>query len=144
MPRLAVREDLCIGCHLCEVWCTVEHSESKDLIRCFNQKTDGALPRVRVEERKPVTFPVQCRQCPEPVCVFSCPSGAMGRDANGVIRVETSRCRGCWTCVLVCPFGAVRRGPGFAVKCDMCPSKGIPACVEHCPNQAISLEIDGS
>jgi len=67
----------------------------------------------------------------------------MRRDADGVIRVDTSRCRGCWTCVLVCPFGAVAKGPGFAVKCDLCPFRGIPACVEHCPNQAISLEVDG-
>ena len=143
MRRLAVREDLCIGCRLCEIWCVVEHSESGKIIDCYNLEQVRPLPRVRVEENKPLSFPMQCQQCEEPICVYSCPSGAMRRERDGVIRVDPNMCQGCWTCVLVCPFGAVRRGKAYAVKCDLCPGREIPACVEHCPNEAISIEEDG-
>lgn len=140
MKKLTIREDTCIGCHLCEIWCVVEHSESKDIIECFHNEIPRPMPRVRVEENKPVTFPIQCRQCSEPVCIFSCPSGAMHRDTDGVIRVDTARCQGCWTCILVCPFSAIRKGQDYAIKCDLCQGREIPSCVEHCPNNAITVE----
>jgi carbon-monoxide dehydrogenase iron sulfur subunit len=143
MRRLTVREDACIGCHLCEIWCIYQHSGSRDLIDCFNIRDRQPLARVRVEENGHLTFAMQCRQCSEPVCVYSCPSGAMERGRDGIVRVDESRCQGCWTCILVCPFGAVRRGDGVAIKCDMCPSREVPACVEHCPNEAISVEEAG-
>ena len=139
MKRISVREEVCIGCHLCEVWCIVEHSESKDPIICYNMETPRPIARVSVEEKKPVSFPIQCRQCEEPLCVYSCPSGAMHRDPDGVIRVDTERCQACWTCVLICPFGAIRRGETYAIKCDLCQNREIPACVEHCPNEAIQV-----
>ena len=140
MRRLTVREDACIGCHLCEIWCIFEHSGLNDIVDCFSSDSTRPLPRVRVEECRPVTFPLQCRQCSEPVCVFSCPSGAMHRDESGVIRVDEDRCQACWTCVLVCPFGAVRKGDGHAIKCDLCAGRDFPACAEHCPNEAIKVE----
>jgi len=140
MRRLTVREGACIGCHLCEIWCVAEHSQTKNLIDAFKEEFPRPLPRVRVEENRPVSFPLQCRQCDEPLCVYSCPSGAMHRDPDGAIRVDTDMCRGCWTCIMVCPYGAITRGPGYAVKCDLCPDREIPSCVEHCPNEAISVE----
>jgi carbon-monoxide dehydrogenase iron sulfur subunit len=144
MRRLTVREDACIGCHLCEIWCVVAHSDSENPVDCYNLDDTRPLPRVRVEENKPASFPLQCRQCSEPLCVFSCPSGAMSRGVDGVIQVDRDRCQGCWICLLVCPFGAVTRGDGHAVKCDLCPSRDTPACVEHCPNEAIIFEeVDG-
>ncbi len=143
MRRLTVREEACIGCHLCEVWCVLAHSNSGNLIDC-HKAPNKPSPRVKVHERKPLTFPLQCRQCLDPICVHSCPSGAMARGPDGVVRVDTERCQACWTCILVCPFGAVTKGDGFAVKCDLCPDREIPACVEHCPNEAVQVEeMDG-
>lgn len=140
MRRLRISEDACIGCHLCEIWCVVTHSRSGDILECFKREFPRPLARVTVQENKPVTFPVQCRQCEEPICVYSCPSGAMSVAPDGSIDLDQDRCRSCWTCILVCPYGAIRRGPSHAIKCDLCRDREVPACVEHCPNEAIAVE----
>ena len=45
------REEVCIGCRLCEVHCLVEHSRSKDLVHAHNKERPRAMSRVRVEEQ---------------------------------------------------------------------------------------------
>jgi carbon-monoxide dehydrogenase iron sulfur subunit len=77
MRRIIAREEVCIGCRLCEVWCLVQHSKSKDIIKAFKRETPRAMARVHVEERGADSFALQCRHCEEPYCVYSCISGAM-------------------------------------------------------------------
>lgn len=129
-----------MGCHLCEVHCQVEHSQSKDLIKTFNRESPQPLARLWIEERKPVAFSVRCCHCSEPPCVYACLTGALHKDAGtGIVTVDEEKCTGCWTCILVCPFGAIRqdRQRGKIVKCDLCPGKELPACVANCPNEAL-------
>ena len=140
MNRVFVKEEACIGCHLCEVYCQVEHSQTKDLIKAFKRESPRPLPRLWVEGGKPVSFAVQCRHCAEPSCVFACLTGALQRDPeSGIISVDEERCTGCWTCILACPFGAIRRDTEQRriVKCDLCPGEDVPACVTACPNEAL-------
>jgi len=140
MKRIYIKEQVCIGCHLCEVYCQVEHSQTKDLIKTFKRESPRPLPRVSIEERKPVSFSVRCQHCDEPPCVYACLTGALHRDAgSGVVTVDEERCIGCWTCILVCPFGAIRqdRHRRMIVKCDLCSGKDEPACVTNCPNEAL-------
>ena len=107
MKRIYVKEEACIGCHLCEVYCQVEHSQSKDIIKAFKKETPP-LPRARVEEKSPVSFSVRCQHCDEPYCVYVCLTGALTRDSEtGIVSVDEERCVGCWTCMLACPFGAI-------------------------------------
>lgn len=140
MRRIQAKEEVCIGCHLCEIWCTVEHSRSKDIIKAF-KKEPKIQPRVQVEERRPTSFAVQCRFCEEPYCVFSCISGAMRIDENGAITHDAEKCLGCWTCIMVCPYGAISIDAEgkIASKCDLCAGRSVPSCVEHCPNEALVL-----
>jgi carbon-monoxide dehydrogenase iron sulfur subunit len=140
MKRVYIKESVCMGCHLCEVYCQVEHSQSKDLIKAFNRGSPPPLPRVWVEERKPVSFSVMCCHCAEPPCVYACLTGALHKDpSTGIVTVDEEKCMGCWTCILVCPFGVIRqdRHRGKISKCDLCQGAELPACVANCPNEAL-------
>lgn len=137
---IQINEKYCIGCRLCEVHCTVEHSASKDIFRAFKSERPAVLSRIHVDEKKPVSVPLQCRHCKTPLCVSACLTGALSKDENGVVLHNPDKCIGCWTCIMVCPFGAISRdecGKKVASKCDLCPSRKIPACVENCPNEAL-------
>lgn len=141
MKRVYVREEWCLGCHLCEFNCAAANSGT-DIIKAFKSE-NKPIPRITVEEGGDINFAVQCRHCPDPVCVKSCITGALSAN-NGVISVDQSRCVGCYTCVLACPVGCiVPSGEGKPVsKCDLCTSngRGEPACVAGCPNKAIVFE----
>jgi anaerobic carbon-monoxide dehydrogenase iron sulfur subunit len=145
MKRVYVKEEVCIGCGLCEVYCRVEHSQSKDPIKTFKKETPRPLPRVRVERNIEISFPIQCRQCAEPWCVYSCLTGAMHKESTGdKVIVDMERCIGCWTCIVACPYGALSRdlNSKTVIKCDLCPGREIPACVINCPNEALVLVSD--
>jgi len=142
VKKVYVREEYCIGCHLCEVYCVMAHSRyPNDLLKAFKKDNHLPLPRLWVEEKGPLTFAFQCRHCEEPHCVSACITGALQKDTTtGVVTCEQERCVGCWTCVLACPYGAIRRDKekGKMVKCDLCSNWGeTPACVLHCPNEAL-------
>lgn len=141
--RVVARYEVCMACGLCQVNCAVAHSNSKDLITAYKRERPRPLPRTHVERRGALSFALSCRHCEDPVCVYSCLTGAMQKDPQtGLVKVDEEKCVGCWTCVMVCPFGAVvpdmERKKAF--KCDMCPGLEVPACVAGCPNQALTVE----
>jgi len=145
MKRVYVKEEVCIGCGLCQVYCQVEQSQSKDLIKAFKKETPRPLPRVHVERNVEISFPIQCRHCAEPWCVYSCLTGAMHKDpVSGMVSVDMEKCVGCWTCIVACPYGALSRdlNSKTVIKCDLCPGREIPACVLNCPNEALVLGVD--
>lgn len=143
MKRIYANEEVCIGCKLCEIWCTVQHSKSKDIIKAFKHE-QKPISRVLVEERKPISFALQCRHCKEPDCVYACISGAMYIDKKtGTVQHNEDKCVGCASCIMVCPYGAItlardkNNTAKVVSKCDLCPDREIPACVAHCPNEAL-------
>ena len=145
MKKIYVREDVCMGCGLCRVYCQTAHSKSKDILKAFKIDDPRPLPRVRVERNGETCFSIQCRHCDEPMCVYSCLTGAAYKDpVTGMVRVDPEKCIGCWTCVVACPNGALTRDIGNHVvaKCDLCPDEEIPACVANCPNEALVLVTD--
>ncbi len=149
MRRVYVKEEVCIGCHLCEVYCQLRQALSRDLIKAFKGETPRPLPRLRVEEKGVVSFSVRCQQCDEAPCVQACLTGALTRDpVSSLVKVDEERCIGCWTCLLVCPLGAIRQDTEQkkVLKCDLCQGEEIPACVANCPNEAlVYVEVwDGS
>ena len=141
--RIIVCDEVCIGCHLCEVHCLVAHSTSQDILKAFKKEVPRALSRVHVEEDGPHSMAVRCFHCEDPACVSACLTGAMQKDpVTGLVTSDAERCMGCWTCLMVCPYGAPVRDlvRNVVVKCDLCPEREMPACVEHCPNQALKME----
>jgi carbon-monoxide dehydrogenase iron sulfur subunit len=140
MRRVYVKEEVCIGCHLCEVYCRLQHARSADLVKAFKRESPRALPRLRVEERGVVSLSVRCQHCDDAPCVQACLTGAMSRDpVSSLVTVDEGRCIGCGTCLLVCPLGVIRLNTEEKkmVKCDLCQGEEIPACVANCPNEAL-------
>ena len=147
MKKIYIREDVCIGCGLCRVYCQAEHSRSKDIIKAFKREIPRPLPRIRVERKGETCFAVQCQHCVEPWCIYSCLTGAMHRDPlTGTVIADPEKCIGCWTCIIACPYGALTRDTSGKIiaKCDLCPGEAVPVCVVNCPNEALVFSTDGA
>ena len=140
MKRIYVKEEWCLGCHLCEYNCAFANSGESDMVLALKGKP--IYPRIHVEGKDKITYAVSCRHCDDAICVKSCIAGAITRK-NGVIVINREKCVGCRTCVLVCPFGALAPNEnGSMLKCELCLQNpcGAPACVSGCPNGAIVYE----
>ena len=140
MGRIYIKEEVCIGCRLCEVYCQLQQSLSKDLIKAFRRDAESPSSRLRIEEKGAVSLSVRCQHCDEAPCVHACLTGALTSDSEtGLVKVDEERCVGCWTCLLVCPLGAIRQdiAKNKVLKCDLCRGEDIPACVANCPNEAL-------
>ena len=140
MKRIMAVEKNCIGCGLCEVYCAVQHSKSRDIIKAYNREQPKPISRVILQTRKPVSFVIQCRHCEDAPCVTACLSGAMHKDEEDKTVIHNpEKCMGCWTCIMVCPYGAIRMDLSGKVvaKCDLCSELDIPECVANCPNGAL-------
>jgi carbon-monoxide dehydrogenase iron sulfur subunit len=140
MRQVYLNEQVCIGCHLCEVYCRLQQAKSKDLVKASKRESPPPLPRLRVEEKGLVSLSVRCQHCDDAPCVLACLTGALSRDpVSSLVIIDEERCIGCGTCLLVCPLGVLRLDAGRkkTVKCDLCQGEEIPACVAHCPNEAL-------
>ena len=140
MKRIYVNEEWCLGCRLCEYNCAFANSGLTNMAQALKGKP--IYPRIHVEDNGRITYAVSCRHCEDPMCVKSCIAGAI-RKEEGVVKIDRSRCVGCFTCVLVCPYGALAADEnGVMQKCELCLQNacGAPACVTGCPNNAIVYE----
>ena len=147
MKQVYLREEFCIGCHLCEVYCQLQHTLSADLVKVFKRESTRPLSRLRIEENGVVSLSVRCKHCKDAPCVHACLTGALSSDTlSSLVTVNEDRCIGCGTCLLVCPLGAIRLDTGQKkmVKCELCQGEKVPACVANCPNGAlIYVEVPG-
>jgi carbon-monoxide dehydrogenase iron sulfur subunit len=141
--KIIIREEFCMGCRLCEIYCITQHSKTKDIIRTYKGKEQKPLSAIYVEESGHISFAIQCRHCEDAPCLEACLTGAMYRDEKTqAVLCNKEKCVGCWMCVMVCPFGVIKIDPEnkrIASKCDLCTGSNFPACVENCPNEAIIL-----
>jgi carbon-monoxide dehydrogenase iron sulfur subunit len=140
MKRVYINEKVCIGCHLCEVYCRLQQARSKDLVKAFKRESPRPVPRLRVEEKGLISLSVRCQHCDEAPCIQACLTGALTRDpVSKLVTVDKERCIGCGTCLLVCPLGVIGQDTerGTMLKCDYCQGEEIPVCVANCPNEAL-------
>lgn len=127
---IAFKPDKCDGCGDCVTACAREKSG-----------TDNPLhSRIKIiaDEFTGGFELAMCRQCGEPKCVMSCPSGALTKDHElGVIPWNQDKCIDCLLCTVGCAFGGITYNAdvGHVMKCDMCG--GNPACVNNCPTGAL-------
>lgn len=143
----------CAGCLSCMLACSLVH----------DGETSTSLSRIQVSRAVLTRYPYDiqvsvCRQCPEPMCVKNCPTGACHVSAvNGSVRaINAKKCIGCQACLKACPFSPHRTvwNPvaNKSAKCDLCANapyfskKGGPggnqACITTCPMGALKLVFD--
>ena len=138
---LIFNRERCLACRACELACSVAHSRSGQLETAIAEQLPPKR-RVTIAAGKEGADALRCEQCAEPLCAFSCKSGALHRDPiSGWIALEESRCVGCFMCMMVCPHG-IRPDPATdrVVRCDVCLGREIPACVAACPTGALATE----
>lgn len=141
MKKIVVREQWCLGCHLCEYFCAYANSGMDNMVKALQNQTIN--PRIIVEGDQQISFAVNCRHCDNPLCVAGCIAGTLRKEPDGAVMIDQDKCVGCGTCILSCPYGAIMpSGHGVAQKCELCVNNsfGEPQCVQHCPNRAIVLE----
>jgi len=116
----------CTGCHICEETCA----------QTWFKVADRSLSAIQiVEPEDDGTYQaIICTQCGE--CIDVCPTLALSRAQNGVVRRDLSLCVGCLACVGFCPLSAMRTHPAHVepFKCVACGS-----CARACPEEALRV-----
>ncbi|MBI4873847.1 MAG: 4Fe-4S binding protein, partial [Acidobacteria bacterium] len=129
MRTIAFHRERCLACWNCELACSEIHSRGERPPR----------RRIAMAAGKDGVEALRCEQCLEPLCAFSCKSGAIHRDPlTGRTTLDENFCVGCYMCLMVCPHG-VRPDPAAnrVVRCDVCEGLDTPACVSACPTGAL-------
>ncbi|MCM8762599.1 MAG: 4Fe-4S ferredoxin, partial [Candidatus Omnitrophica bacterium] len=63
--RIIIKEEYCIGCRLCEVYCITQHSPSRNIIKTYKGKGPKPVSGIYFEEKGSTSFAIQCRHCDE-------------------------------------------------------------------------------
>ena len=130
----------CIGCRACQVAC--KDKNNLDIGTLFRNAVTyevGSWPNVKI-----FNYSSTCNHCENPACLAACATGAIYKDEQGCVIIDTALCDGCGRCVEICPYKVPKlNAEGLAIKCDACAflrAKGQkPACVDACPNRALDF-----
>ena len=140
----------CAGCYGCMIACSLVHEGQVNL----------SLSRIQVHRNVLEQYPLdikinQCRQCPEPMCVINCPTGAchISKENGNIRMINADECIGCKQCIKSCPV--IPHRPVWnnitekSTKCDLCTDtpyynkkggvNGSQACVEACVANALKV-----
>ncbi len=129
-PLLRIDQTKCIGCHQCELACSLRHH---GMFAPWLARVRVTFNDLNCEARVSV-----CWSCPERSCVSACPISAIRVDERtGMPVIDDEACLGCGQCVERCPHHVIWLNPEGtkAVKCDLCG--GVPVCLSVCPTGAL-------
>jgi Fe-S-cluster-containing hydrogenase component 2 len=124
--------NVCAGCRICELICSLSHEGSFDLSR--------SRIFVKSDPFRGFFTPVVCRQCSDVPCYYACPEFAIEIEQSfGTALINEEKCTGCRLCEGACPFKVIRfdQETKKAVKCDFC--HGDQVCVRWCPVNALGI-----
>ncbi|MBK8021222.1 MAG: dimethylsulfoxide reductase subunit B [Chloroflexi bacterium] len=148
-----INTSACTGCKACAIACKDKNNLPVG-IRWRRVYNYGGGGWVADAEHKDLMIPNRvfaysvsfaCGHCTEPECVKICPTGAMTKNENGIVTVNSDLCIGCRYCEWACPYDAPQfnEATGVMSKCNMCEdllAEGQnPACVDACPMRAIEV-----
>ena len=102
MSKWAMVIDLrkCVTCYACVLACKQEHFLPPGIFR--NRLLVGE--KGEYPKSKKFTYPIQCNQCEDAVCVEVCPTGASVKREDGIVTVDANKCTGCQYCIMSCPY----------------------------------------
>ncbi len=120
----------CTGCGTCEMICSTRN--------VAKVAPASASVRVLTDEKLGKNFAVLCQHCRRPLCLEACPTRAIEKGDDGIVRINDLFCTDCGLCTMACPEAAPLKDPGSQEihKCDLC--EGDPLCVKHCPESALA------
>jgi len=127
---ILLNPEKCVGCKQCALSCSFIKEQSFSLGKARN--------KTLWVHKANMFLPIICQHCEKPLCLDTCPTGAISRNEySGAIVIDNQKCNGCKTCIGICPFGAVSWDADHdrVIKCDLCD--GDPECVRHCLYGAI-------
>lgn len=121
----------CTGCGTCEMVCS-QRNVSK-------VAPSSASVEVIRDDEQGKNFAVLCQHCRRPLCLEACPTRAIEKGEDGIVRINKLFCVDCGLCTMACPEAAPLRDQktGGINKCDLC--EGDPLCVKHCPEEALTF-----
>lgn len=137
----------CIGCKACQMACKDRAGNEPGLNWRRVLEVGGGDWQQQGAAWVPNIFayhvPTACHHCSNPPCLPVCPTAAISKDENGIVKIDVDLCIGCHYCEWACPWGApvFYEELGVVDKCDFCKdivdAGGSPACVEACPMRAM-------
>lgn len=148
----------CKGCQIqCKQWNMLPSSLGKDVSEFSGSYQ--SMAELNGDTRLLITFDESegdkgiewafgrkaCFHCSEPACADVCPVGALTKQDNGVVKLDSTKCIGCKYCTSACPFEVPKYRENFNVsnKCTMCGDRieqgREPACVKTCPAAALDF-----
>ncbi|MFN2596297.1 MAG: cyclic nucleotide-binding domain-containing protein [Pyrinomonadaceae bacterium] len=101
---LVMDMDLCVRCGNCSLACHKVHGKSRLLRRGIHVVRPT---RKGSKADQHVLAPQVCLHCQDPECLTGCPTGAIGRLADGQIDIDPKTCIGCGDCAVQCPYTAI-------------------------------------
>lgn len=127
MKILAARTELCVACGACEEACAMAFYKTPDRER--------SAIRISVDDSDNDPVIEFCDQCGE--CIAVCPTQALYRAKNGIVRLRKQDCVGCLACVGFCPTLVM-----YVYQEDTTPFKCVACgiCVKECPSDALYLK----
>ncbi|HKA20531.1 MAG TPA: cyclic nucleotide-binding domain-containing protein, partial [Blastocatellia bacterium] len=105
---LVMDMDLCVRCGNCSLACHKIHGQSR-LMRRGVHVTRLEAPRASAVQS--ALSPEVCMHCADPECLTGCPTGAIGRFAQGQVDIDPKTCIGCGDCATQCPYNAISMVP---------------------------------
>jgi anaerobic dimethyl sulfoxide reductase subunit B (iron-sulfur subunit) len=141
----------CTGCKTCELACKDYYNlPSERTYRRVYDYEGGTWQQdaqgTWAQDAFAYHVAISCNHCNAPICVRVCPTGAMHKEENGLVRVNTRVCIGCGYCTMACPYHApsISEVTRTSSKCDGCYSRveagKQPICVEACPLRALEFD----
>jgi len=132
IKKIAVNEEKCTGCRICELVCSVENEG------VYNPELSRII---KLADGLPENFStIVCQQCKDAPCIESCPVNAIYLDhEKEIVKINLDKCTGCKICVQICPYNAIKMNEktNKVFKCEFCG--GEPVCVKKCPANVISI-----
>jgi Fe-S-cluster-containing dehydrogenase component len=121
--RIKIDHTKCTGCKLCEVVCSLQHTDTINPWRS----------RIRVFMGEDFCLPVIAGPYTEAAC-----------NSKGIVLVDGVEVDGCVVCRASCPVKTAFKEPDTAIplKCDFCGDPPDPQCVKWCEADALSMVIE--